>query len=305
MLYSNTLDAQLPVFQALSSETRVQIMNLILEKNGINLKQLASELKISISTLSPHIARLSDCGLIRLEDVPASHGTQKCCYPCIDQILINFDARSNVSHVIQEEIPIGHYSDFQITAPCGLSGSTAFLGKLDLPRSFARLDHYHAGILWFGTGYLEYILPNPIPIDSRIDQFSLSFEICSEAPNYNNDWPSDIEFSLNGTVLGVWTSPGDFGDRRGDLNPSWWYSFLNQYGILKNLTINSEGTWLDNEKLSSVTIEQLQLTPESVLKFRFTVHADRENARGFTLFGHGFGDHNQDLRMCIEYTVPE
>lgn len=299
---TNSLDIQLPIFQALSSEIRVQIMNLILERNGINLKQLASELHISVSTLSPHIARLKECGLIRLEDVPASHGTQKCCYPHMEQLLINLEPQHNLTPVIQEEIPIGHFSDFDVTPTCGLASSDSFLGKLDEARSFARHDRFQAGILWFTTGYIEYILPNSVPVGHQIDQLSLTFEVSSEAPRFNNDWPSDIQFSLNGTVLGIWTCPGDFGDRPGDLNPSWWYSFLNQYGMLKRLVINTEGTWLDEIHLSDVTVRDLGLNAQSVLKLRFSVYADSENPRGFTLYGRGFGDHNQHIRMTVEYS---
>lgn len=305
MMSSNTLEAQLPIFQALSSEIRIRIMNLILSRNGINLKQIASELDLSISTLSPHIARMSECGLIRIEDVRAAHGTQKCCYPGFDQILISFDPQDSYSQVVQEEIPIGHYSDFEVTPTCGIANSANFIGMLDEPRTFARQDHYQASILWFGTGYIEYILPNHVPLSGTIHKLSLSFELSSEAPQYNNDWPSDIEFSLNGTVLGTWTCPGDFGGRRGDQNPAWWYDFMNQYGMLKKLTIDQNGTFLDEQLLSPVTLSDLHLTAQSVLKFRFSVHKDRPNAGGLTLYGRGFGDHSQDLRMTIEYTLSE
>jgi len=47
-------------------------------------------------------------------------------------------------------------------------------------------------------------------------------EISSEAPSYNNNYPSDIVFSLKKIELGTWTSPGDFGDKRGNFNPQWW-----------------------------------------------------------------------------------
>lgn len=302
MVNMNSLDAQLPVFQALSSEIRIRIMNLILTQNGINLKQLANSLQISVSTLSPHIARLADCGLIRIVDVPASHGTQKCCYPETEQLLILFDPLEHTTPLIQEEIPIGCFSDFEVTPTCGLATSVSFLGKLDEPRSFARMDHMQANILWFTTGYIEYILPNSVPAEHQIDQLTITFELSSEAPQYNNDWPSDIEFSLNGTKLGIWTCPGDFGGRPGDQNPPWWYPFLNQYGLLKRLTINTKGTWLDDTYLSSVTVRDLGLNAQSVLKFRFSVHEDAPHPGGFTLYGRGFGDHNQGIRMTVEYS---
>lgn len=301
MVFSCSLDAQIPVFQALGSDIRVRIMKLIAAADGISPGQISQKLGIPPSTLSPHIAKLHECGLIRFEDVPSSHGTQKLCYLAMEQIIVSLDAQSNRSRVIQSEIPIGQYSDFSIEPTCGLSTTEAFIGKLDEPCSFTYQERFQAGILWFTTGYLEYILPNTVPYGHTIKQLSLSFELSSEAPQHNNDWPSDIRFSLNGTTLGLWTSPGDFGDRRGDLNPSWWYDFLNQYGILKNLTITDDGTFLDGERISPVTVQMLQLDYASVMKFRFSVDPGTPYSKGLTLYGRGFGDYNQGIRMTVQY----
>lgn len=277
-------------------------MNIILTHNGINLKQLSEELDISISTLSPHIKRLCSCGLIYLECAPASHGMQKCCYPEMKQILIDFTPQVNLTSVYHTEIPIGQYSDFQVTPTCGLATPSSFLGKLDEPRIFTHPERHKASILWFTTGYVEYILPNFIPRGNQIDQLTLTFEISSEAPQYNNCWPSDINFSLNGVSLGQWTCPGDFGGRRGSWNPSWWYDFLNQYGILKKLTISTDGTFLDGQKLSCITVRDLKLTDQTVLKFRFSVFPGKEHSNGLTIYGRGFGDHDQHIRLIIQYS---
>lgn len=290
----------LPVFQALSSELRVEIMNLILKKEGINLKQIAAALGISVSTLSPHISQLHDCGLIRIEDIPASRGTQKCCYSSMTQFLIDFKLHNSIYKTLHEEIPIGAYTDFQVTATCGLATSDSFVGLVDKASAFTLLDRFQAGIIWLTTGYLEYLLPNAIPSGNRVTQLSFTFEISSEAPKWNNDWPSDIEFYLNGIHLGTWTCPGDFGDRPGSLNPPWWLDILNQYGLLKKLYINHEGTWIDDQYLSSVTIDDLQLTDQSIMKLRFQVSPDSAHPGGLTLYGKGFGDHNQNIRMSIE-----
>jgi len=134
-----------------------------------------------------------------------------------------------------------------------------------------------------------------------IEELTVSFEISSEAPRFCDVWPSDITFSLNGVILGTWTSPGDYGDRRGKYNPSWWFSFLNQYGLLKKLTITPEGTFLDAEKLSDVSTRQLALTDQSVMKFRFSVLPGAKHPGGCTLFGAGFGDYNQHIRITIGY----
>ncbi|MCD7820288.1 MAG: helix-turn-helix domain-containing protein, partial [Lachnospiraceae bacterium] len=90
-----TLEEQLPLFQALSSELRVQILKLVVANSGISLKHLAEKLNMPQSTLSPHISKLAACGLIRVEEEPASHGVQKCCYPKMSQILVDFGDSCN------------------------------------------------------------------------------------------------------------------------------------------------------------------------------------------------------------------
>lgn len=303
MTGSASLDAQLDVFRALGSDQRIGILKEILANRGSNLRQIAQKLGMPMSTLSPHITMLEKCGLIRILDVPASHGIQKCCYPAMERIVIDF-ARDAARHskLYQAEISVGSYSDFSVTPTCGLATEAAFLGQLDEPRLFAHPDRRKALILWFTTGYVEYLLPNFIPHNSVIDSLSVTFEISSEAPRYNNNWPSDIEFSLNGTLLGRWTCPGDFGGRPGTFNPGWWYDFLNQYGLLKKLTVDRTGCYMDGDRLSDVTVRTLALDDQSVLKLRFHVPAGTPNSKGLTLYGQGFGDYNQDIRLMIEYS---
>jgi predicted transcriptional regulator len=47
-----------------------------------------------------------------------------------------------------------------------------------------------------------------------------SMEMSSEIPGTNTNWPSDISVWINEKEIGVWTSPGDFGDRRGKFTPN-------------------------------------------------------------------------------------
>ncbi len=47
-------------------------------------------------------------------------------------------------------------------------------------------------------------------------------ELSSEVPGTSADWPSDITLAINGNDVGTWTSPGDFGDKRGVFTPDWW-----------------------------------------------------------------------------------
>ena len=81
----------LAIFKALGSPVRVQILRLIQEKEGLNIKQIAQSLKLPVTTLSPHLNLLAEAGLIEFRDEALTHGTQKCCYFAKDwdQLLIN------------------------------------------------------------------------------------------------------------------------------------------------------------------------------------------------------------------------
>lgn len=56
------------------------------------------------------------------------------------------------------------------------------------------------------------------PHDLPGDEISFSFEVCSETIYYNNHWPSDITVSVNDVEVATFTSPGDFGGRRGPVH---------------------------------------------------------------------------------------
>lgn len=153
----------------------------------------------------------------------------------------------------------------------------------------------------------EAIVPGPEQLvlfgtpDDTLEQIDISMEISSEFPFSNDVWPSDITFTLNGTELGTWTSPGDFADTRGKLNPSWWPSNLNQYGLLKTLRVTHHGTYMDGDLLSQVSISDLNKTAET-WEIRIEVKPDAENVGGVTLFGKKFGNHDQDINFKAYYS---
>ena len=126
-------------------------------------------------------------------------------------------------------------------------------------------------------------------------------EISSEFPFSNDVWPSDITFSLNGIELGTWTSPGDFGDTRGKLNPEYWPDNLNQYGLLKTIRITDHGTYMDGDVLSPVTLEEIDDSLD-IWDIRIEVKEDSENIGGVTLFGKSFGNHEQDIVVKTYYS---
>ena len=302
MLHIKSLDEGLDIFKALGSEVRIEIIKTLLQNHGMNMNELASHLNITNGALTSHIKKLEDCGLITVSSESAGHGNQKKCSMHLDKILIDLDTQEDSKNVYMADLKVGHFSDYKVYPTCGLASSTAIIGAVDDARYFAHPDRYNADILWFTKGYVEYVIPNFIPFSQKIDQITLSFEICSEAPGVNDIWPSDISFYLNDKKIAMWTSPGDFGDVRGIFTPDWWFPNYNQYGLLKILVINKSGTFIDGLQVSDVSIRDFSLDYKSTLKFKFAVEDDSEHIGGLTIFGKSFGNYNQDINVRINYS---
>lgn len=304
MLHIKSLDDGLDIFKALGSEIRIEIIKLLMENHGLSMNELASKLSITNGALTGHIKKLEDCGLVIVSSESAGHGNQKKCSVHLDKILIELDTQ-DLENIYQTDIKVGHYSDFSVYPTCGLASSNAIIGEVDDIRYFAHSDRYNADILWFTRGYVEYVIPNFIPFGQKIDQITISLEISSEAPGVNDTWPSDISFFINNKKIAVWTSPGDFGNVKGIFTPDWWYHNWNQYGMLKILVINKDGTFIDGLQVSDVSIRDFEFDSRSVIKFKLEVEENAEHIGGLTIFGKTFGNYNQDIAVRIKYSPLE
>ena len=301
MLHIPSLVEGLNVFKALDSEVRIEIISLLLENDNMSMNDIAGHLKIANSALTYHMKLLEESGLVTLSNVLDGHGNQKKCSVCVEKILIDIHTKKENRDVYHASIKVGHYTDYEVYPTCGLATATALFGEVDDIRYFAHPDRYNADILWFTRGYVEYVVPNFIPFGQKIDQITFSMEIGSEAPGINEIWPSDISFFLNDHKLAMWTSPGDLGGVHGIFTPEWWYGNWGQYGLLKVLVINGEGTFLDGNQISNVTIHDLNLDRMSMIKLRLEVPKDAEHVGGLTSFGRGFGNYDQDIEVSIDY----
>ncbi len=301
MIHISSLDEGLETFKALGSEVRLQILNILLENEQMSMNQLANELNISNGALTGHIKKLEECGLISTSNESAGHGNQKMCSIIQDRIIVDIEKPIDYTNVFNTSIKVGQFSTHNVCPTCGLATNTSVIGELDDIRYFDHPERFNADIMWFTKGYVEYVIPNLIPMNQKISQISISMEISSEAPGIDNNWPSDISFYINDTLLGTWTSPGDFGDVRGMFTPSWWPANWNQYGLLKLLVINKKGTYIDGFKISDITTNTLQLTYTSNLRFRMAVEDGSAHVGGLTLFGKTFGNYDQDIQVAINY----
>lgn len=301
MIHITSLDDGLETFKALGSDTRIQILNILLENEQMSMNQLATELNISNGALTGHIKKLEECGLINISNESTGHGNQKMCSVTQDRIIVDIKKPIDYKNVFETEIKVGQFSRHQVWPTCGIATSESVIGEFDDIRYFNHPDRFTANILWFTKGYVEYTIPNLIPSNQRITQLSISAELSSEAPGIDNNWPSDISFYINDTKIGMWTSPGDFGDVHGMFTPQWWPQNWNQYGLLKLLIINDYGTYIDGLKISDVSTLSLHLDYSSDIRLRLAVENDSEHVGGITLYGKSFGNYDQDIRVAINY----
>lgn len=290
------------VFKALSAPMRIRIMELLYEDGDRKLDDIARELNLTNSAVSMHVDKLLEAGLVKVQAVPGIRGTCKICKPCYDGLMVDLRPnRTQPQNFYTDDIPVGAYHECAANPTCGIATCEQIIGEFDVPKYFMFPEHYQAGVFWLGTGYVLYHLPNRLKAGEHLTKLTLSMELSSECPGYNEDFPSDIYFEVAGVPVGKWISPGDYGSRRGHFTPQWWPENCNQYGLLKTLSINGEGTFIDGGcKISDVTIDSLQIDYTTELTFRISVPKETKNCGGMTIFGKGFGDYDQGI-VCTEY----
>ncbi|MDQ0223047.1 ArsR/SmtB family transcription factor [Streptococcus moroccensis] len=286
----------LPVYEALASKVRLEIVQL-LAKHKMNIRELADTLKLSSAITTKHIQKLEKAQLIKTE----RNGHQKVCSLRVEKVVIHFPKQLFSSYSTKEiSIPVGHYTDYSVVPTCGLASSEEFIGPVDEPKYFIVPERMDAQIVWFTKGFLEYKSPNLLNKDEELTMMEISFEISSEFPFANDNWPSDITFFLNDIELGTWTSPGDFADIRGKYTPDWYPDNLNQYGLLKTIRIMNHGTYMDGDPISDLLISDIDPLFDT-WKFKVEVKEDAKNVGGCTLFGKAFGNYDQDIKIKLFY----
>ena len=301
MRYIKDPKEQLQLFNALGSEVRIEILTILMKHGRMSMNDLASHAGLTNGALTSHIKKLEACGLVRINADNTGHGNMKICEPHLEKMLFDFSKKQDSQNEFRSHLRVGQYSSCQIYPTCGLSTAEAIIGEVDDARYFTHQKRFGADILWLTKGYVEYMIPCIIPKNSSITKLEISMELSSEAPGSNADWPSDLYFSLNGNELGFWTSPGDYAERPGLFTPDWWFSNWNQYGLLKTLTVDRDGTYMDHERLSGIGLDSLALRADKPIYFRIEVPDKASHIGGLTLFGRNFGNYNQDIEFRILY----
>jgi len=292
------------ILRSLASEVRVRILEHLTRKGPRNVNQVSEELDLPQSTVSANIQILVDAGLVQTRSEKGRKGSQKICLSTFTELLIAFKEppAAKLADAIEVAMPIGLYTRCEVSAPCGLCSPDGVIGLLDVPDTFLDPDRMRAGLLWFTRGFVEYQFPNNAKLaGNAVKSIELVMELSSEVPGTSKDWPSDITVAINGHDIGTWTSPGDYGDKRGKYTPDWWKLAGSQYGGLKCWEVTNEGTFLDGVKISDCALADLELNDHRSIRVRIGVKDDARHPGGMNIFGRGFGDHGKDItlrRLC-------
>ena len=292
------------VLKAFSSPARVKVLKLLHTKGAMNINDIARTLNLPQSSVSSNVQILEDAGLIRTETQRARKGNQKLCHTLFDEVLVMFkeDTAPVNSDTVEVAMPLGLYTSCEVSAPCGLCSTEGIIGLLDVPDTFLDPGRMGAGLIWFTRGYVEYQFPNNTKLMSgQLASMEFAMELSSEAPGTAANWPSDISVSVNKVDIGTWTSPGDYGDKRGVYTPAWWKLKGSQYGKLKSWRVTEAGTYVDGVKISPVSLKDLDLETHRSIRLRVGVDEGAKHPGGINIFGRGFGNYDQDivLRMTM------
>lgn len=292
------------IFHALASPTRLKILQLI-EDKPLNISKISALMNIPMSSTALAVNTLEDAGLVITTSSPGLRGSQKLCGLKTDSIYLQIkknELPGENTNIIIEQMPIGNYFDFSVEAPCGIVTGDGFISAEDSVYGFYAPEHSQAQLIWLSRGFVEYRFPTyRMKNYTNMKSIEFSFELCSEAPGYCNDWKSDIAVYLNGTHAGFIHSLGDFGNRRGALNPDWWDNNNTQYGLIHSVLITSEGTFIDDQAVSDFNLDSLKIETENSINLRLSIDETSHYKGGMNLFGEKFGDYSQNILMKAIY----
>jgi predicted transcriptional regulator len=297
--YRETLE----VARALDSPLRCTLLQLLAEKN-MNISQLCDAMRIPQSTCTSNIKILEAAGLVESrQEQGVSHGMQKICSLKYTKTLLSVvpSAVDNTKNkVFSTEMPIGLFTDFSVTPPCGMCSEKKLIGIFDNVSTFLSPERAAAELIWFTWGRIDYRFPKDFSPDAAVKSLTFSAELCSEYPCYNTEWPSDITLSINGMEIGTWTSPGDMGGEHGRLTPDWWTDENTQYGFLTTWKVNMHGSWIGGKMVSNVTPGDLQISKYNYITVQIGVKENAVHRGGINIFGSKFGNFPQNLILETE-----
>jgi predicted transcriptional regulator len=79
----------LAVFKALSSETRIDIVELLAAKGPMRMTAIAEALNITGGAITTHMKLLQEANIVQIKQMKGKHGVQKICQANDTEILVD------------------------------------------------------------------------------------------------------------------------------------------------------------------------------------------------------------------------
>lgn len=293
-------DKVMELSKALSNPVRIDILHQLFESPK-SITELAKLNKITNATVIFHLEILEKATLIYSKTMPSKKGKTLIFFINFTQLrLYTSETNSESTEVFAQSMAVGNYIDaeFNKYVRIATENESFILENNDV------FDARRTGAQLIGTdnGRFSYAFGNSFAKHYQVEKLEFSLEICSEAPYYRNDWKSEITFGVNGIELTTYLATGDYGGKRGKLNPDWWEDKFTQFGRLVEITITNSGVMLNGEKVAaSPTLGELKISGGNRILFDVYVKKGVKYAGGFNLFGKKFGNHPQDIMLKAYY----
>lgn len=298
MIHIHSLRDGLPLFKALGSGTRIAILELLINKGPMRMTQIAQELQITGGALTTHVRMLNEAGILLIQTKGGRHGVQKVCSVNNERILIEAPMRSQGQQTFDADIDIGQFIDCEAASPCGIATTDRLLRPYDDPSSLSDPERLRAGVLWLHKGFVEYAVPSFVKAGQKLTKLEIALEVAPGAPKEQDVESTDLALSMNGRELGTLMLTPGRDNMVGKANPAWWGSEYRQRGVVRLISVDASGTFVDGEKLSNTTLDDLQFKGKRSMPLRIATVAGKP---GFTLFGRGFGGQSYGIRVRSHY----
>lgn len=99
--------------------------------------------------------------------------------------------------------------------------------------------------------------------------------------------------------------PGGFWGREGDIHGGLVVPQLEPVRAAEDAGANHRGTFADGLKISDTTLDRFGLGYKSTIRFRTEVREDAAHVGGLTLFGNGFRNYGQGIKVRTRYSPME
>ena len=280
---------------ALSNTKRVEMLKLI-ARGHRTVTSLSKLLKIPTSNVLFHIQVLEDCGLIYTMHLSKTMMIAA----TFDDLLIKITDPKIIKFSDEKEIeysiPVGAY--ISIDNLLDFLAARDENGPLDVNiNNLYDSSRFKAQVVYVRRGLFNYPLKS-LESNDKLKCLYISFEACSEVSAYDNDYKSDISVLVNGHELLTYTCPGDFGGRKGNLNPESYPSYYTQFGEMIAIHVNKNGVYKNGVLINNdITIKDIKLDKNGQNILSIGNLSKSRYQGGINLFGEKLGDYPQSIKI--------